>query len=342
MMTPATAVGTQPPADLAMNETPYPPLPGIRRVVEGAAATLQRYPDRTSSALVAALSARLGVGPEAILVGPGSAGLCQHLVQSLGPRPDVVHPALSFEGYPLIIGNAGARAVPVPMRGYDHDLPAMADAVTDRTRCVLLCNPNNPTGTALRRDDVEAFLERIPADVPVIVDEAYREFVTDPRSPDGMDLYRAYDNVCVLRTFSKAYGLAALRVGYAVVPPRLTRAAALTGAVFFPSALAQAAAVASLTPEVGAELTRRCTDLVAARTGLIGALRGLGLTVVPSEANFVWLPLGERAVPFAERAREAGILVMALPGAGVRITVGAPEANERLCAFVRAALADGL
>ncbi|MFI5837376.1 histidinol-phosphate transaminase [Micromonospora sp. NPDC051300] len=329
------------PADLSMNETPYPPLPSIRRIVTDGAAALQRYPDRTASALVSALTARLGVGPEAILVGPGSAGLCQHLVQSLGPRPEVVHAALSFEGYPLIVANAGARAVPVPMDGYDHDLPAMADAVTEQTRCVLLCNPNNPTGAALRRDEVRAFLDRIPADVPVIVDEAYREFVTDPDAPDGMELYRAYDNVCVLRTFSKAYGLAALRIGYAVVPPRLTRAAALTGAVFFPNALAQAAAVASLSPDVTPELTRRCTELVAARTRLVGALRGLGVTVAPSEANFVWLPLGERAMSFADGARAAGILVMALPGAGVRITVGSDEANDRLLAFVRAALAEG-
>ncbi|WP_328338461.1 aminotransferase class I/II-fold pyridoxal phosphate-dependent enzyme [Micromonospora sp. NBC_00421] len=341
-MTSATTVGTYPPADLSMNETPYPPLPSIRRIVEDAAGALQRYPDRTSAALVGALAARLGVGPESILVGPGSAGLCQHLVQSLGPRPEVVRPALSFEGYPLIIRNVGARDVPVPMDGYRHDLSAMAAAVTDETRCVLLCNPNNPTGAALRRDEVEEFLGRIPADVPVIVDEAYREFVTDPQVPDGMELYRAHDNVCVLRTFSKAYGLAALRIGYAVVPPRLMPSAAMTGAVFFPNSLAQAAAVASLDEAVTPELTRRCAELAASRTRLVDELRGLGLTVAPSEANFVWLPLGERAVPFAERAREAGILVMALPGAGVRITVGTDEANARLCAVVRTALATGL
>ncbi|SCF45245.1 histidinol-phosphate aminotransferase [Micromonospora matsumotoense] len=341
-MSTATTVGTQPPADLSMNETPYPPLPSIRRIVENGAGALQRYPDRTSSALVGALSARLGVGPEAILVGPGSAGLCQHLVQALGPKPEVVHPALSFEGYPLIIRNVGARGVPVPMDGYRHDLPAMAAAVTDQTRCVLLCNPNNPTGAVLHRDEIEDFLARVPADVPVIIDEAYREFVTDPQVPDGMDLYRAHGNVCVLRTFSKAYGLAALRVGYAVVPPRVTPLAAMTGAVFFPNSLAQAAAVASLDEAVTPELTRRCAELAVSRSRLIDDLRGLGLTVAPSEANFVWLPLGERATPFADRAREAGILVMAIPGAGVRITVGTGEANARLCAFVRTALAAGL
>jgi histidinol-phosphate aminotransferase len=341
-MTTAPTLGTHPPADLSMNETPYPPLPSIRRLVEQGAGALQRYPDRTSSALVAALAARLGVGPESIVVGPGSAGLCQHLVQALGPRPEVVRAALSFEGYPLIIRNVGARDVPVPMDGYRHDLPAMAAAVTGQTRCVLLCNPNNPTGAALRRDEIEDFLARIPADVPVIIDEAYREFVTDPQVPDGMDLYRAHDNVCVLRTFSKAYGLAALRVGYAVVPPRVTPAVAMTGAVFFPNSLAQAAAVASLDEAVSSELTRRCAELAVARTRLVDELRGLGLTVAPSEANFVWLPLGERSAPFAEQARQAGILVMALPGAGVRITVGADEANARLCAFVRSAVAAGL
>jgi len=330
--------------DLSMNETPYPPLPSLRQAVEEGAATLNRYPDRTAAALTAALASRLDVPQEAILVGPGSAGLCQHLVQAFGPRPDVVHPALSFEGYPLIIRNAGANAVPVPMApgrgvpptdGYGHDLPAMAAAVTDRTRCVLICNPNNPTGAVLHRAELVEFLDRVPVDVPVVIDEAYRDFVTDPDVPDAMDLYRAYDNVCVLRTFSKSYGLAALRVGYAVVPPRVAPPVRMIGAVFFPNALAQSVALRSLETDVTAELTRRCATLVRARARLTAELRTLGLTVAPSEANFLWLPLGERAVPFAEAARRAGILVMALDGKGVRITVGSDDANDRLCAFVR-------
>jgi histidinol-phosphate aminotransferase len=340
-MTPPIAVGKQRPDDLSMNETPFPPLPGIRRLVEDGAATLHRYPDHGSSALTAGLAGRLGVGPEAILVGPGSAGLCQHLVQALGPKPEVVHAALSFEAYPLIVRNAGARGVPVPMDGYGHDLPAMAAAVTGQTRCVLLCNPNNPTGAVLHREDVEAFLDRIPADVPVLIDEAYREFVTDPDAPDGMDLYRGRDNVCVLRTFSKAYGLAALRVGYAVVPPRVALPARMAGAMFFPGSLGQAAALASLESEVTAELNQRCAALAVSRTWLTDELRGLGLTVAPSQANFIWLPLAARAVPFADRAAAAGILVRAIDGEGVRITIGSPEANSRLREFVRAAMATG-
>src|SRR5215211_914628 len=292
--------------DLSMNETPYPPLPALQRVVEETATTLNRYPDRTCGALTAALASRLEVTPDAILVGPGSAGLCQHLVQSFGPKPDIVHPALSFEGYPLIIRNAGATGVPVPMATeYGHDLPAMAAAVTAQTRCVLVCNPNNPTGAVLHRTEFTEFLDRVPSDVPVVIDEAYRDFVTDPDVPDAMELYRADGNVCVLRTFSKACGLAALRIGYAVVPPRLAPLARMIGAVFFPNAPAQAAALRSLEPDVTAELTRRCATLVAARNRLAGELRALGLPVAPSEANFLWLPLGHRAAAFAEAAKRA-------------------------------------
>jgi len=331
--------GGQRPDDLSMNETPYPPLPSIRRLVQEGSAEINLYPDRQSLALVAALAGRLGVPEEAIVVGPGSAGLCQHLIQSFGPRPDVVHAALTFEGFALFVRNAGGRSVAVPMDGYGHDLPAMAAAVTEQTRCVLLCNPNNPTGALLRRDEIEAFLDRIPADVPVVIDEAYREFVTDPDAPDGMEIYRAHGNVCVLRTFSKAYGLAALRVGYAVLPPPMAPLARLIGAVFFPGRLSQAAALASLQPEVTGELMQRCAELAASRARLTGKLRDLGLPVAPSEGNFLWLPLGDQARPFAERAREAGILVWLVDGQGVRITIGSDDALGRLVEFARRAVA---
>jgi histidinol-phosphate aminotransferase len=338
MSTPVSVDGRRP-DDLSMNETPYPPLPSIRRLVQDGSGELNRYPDRRSVALVAALAQRLGVAEEAVVVGPGSAGLCQHLIQALGPKPDVVHAALTFEGFPLFVRNAGGRSVPVPMDGYGHDLPAMAAAVSAETRCVLICNPNNPTGAVLHRSEIEAFLRQVPSGVPVVIDEAYREFVTDPDAPDGMDLYREHDNVCVLRTFSKAYGLAGLRIGYAVLPPPLAPLARLIGAVFFPGRLAQAAALASLQPEVTGELMSRCAELARSRTRLTGELRDLGLTVAPSEANFLWLPLGAQASAFADRAREAGILVWLVDGQGVRITIGSDEANARLVEVARQATA---
>lgn len=329
----ASPARTQAPADLSKNETPYPPLPAILRLVREGAGALHRYPDFGAGELTAGLADMIGVAPDAILVGPGSAALCQHLLQAIGPQPEVVHPALTFEGYPLLIRNAGARGVAVPMDGYRPDLAAMAAAVTTSTRCVLLCNPNNPTGAVLHHGELADFLSRVPPDLPVVIDEAYREFVTDTGAADGLRLYRASSSVCVLRTFSKAYALAGLRVGYAVVPPRLAAAARLLGLVFFPGSLAQAAALASLQPAVRARLRRRWAALCRARDELTTELRGLGLPVAPSQGNFVWLPLGTRAAQFAEHAAAAGIRVWTVDGEGVRITIGSAAARRRLLAL---------
>ncbi|MFI6763766.1 aminotransferase class I/II-fold pyridoxal phosphate-dependent enzyme [Micromonospora sp. NPDC050417] len=323
---------THPPVlDLSMNETPFPPPDRLRALVADEAARLNRYPSNTAATLVGALAERLAVPAARVLVGPGSAGLCQHLLQAAGAAGgEVVHAALSFEAYPLLIANAGARPVPVPLHGFAHDLDAMAAAITPQTRVVLVCTPNNPTGAALDRVALTRFLDRVPAEVTVVVDEAYREFATDPDLPEGVELARDRDNVCVLRTFSKAYGLAALRIGYAVVPARIAGPARMLGAVFFPNSLAQAAALAALDPEAE-ELTRiRCRELAGYRDALGADLAAAGLPVAPSQANFLWLPLGPEAEPFAEHCTANGILVRAYPGAGVRVTVGDPDANRRL------------
>jgi histidinol-phosphate aminotransferase len=332
-----------PVTDLSMNETPYPPLPSLSRLVEREAARLNRYPDHTVGALRSALAGRLAVPAERIVVGPGSAGLAQHLIQALGPdRDEVVYPSLSFEAYPLMIANAGARPVPVGPDGLGHDLAAMAAAVTGRTRAVLVCNPNNPTGTALRRTELLDFLDRIPPDVVVVIDEAYREFVTDPDVPDGVALLAGRDNVCVLRTFSKAYGLAALRIGYAVAPPRLAVAAGMLGALFFPTGPGQLAATAALEATAQTELAARCADLAEQRTRLRDRLTALGLPVPPSQANFLWLPLGGRSAPFVRHCRDAGILVRGYPEQGVRVTVGAAGENDRLVTVAGEFLAAGV
>jgi histidinol-phosphate aminotransferase len=320
--------------DLSMNETPFPPLPEVQALIERGAATVHRYPDNNARPVIDALADRLSIDGGRILVGPGSAGLCQHILMALGRRTEVVHPDPSFEAYPLLIMNAGARPVPVALHGGRHDLAAMAAATGSDTRAVLLCVPNNPTGAVLHEDELVDFLERIPPDVTVVLDEAYREFVTDPQVPDGVALHDRYPNLCVLRTFSKAYGLAALRIGYAIAAPATVAAARMVGQVYFPGALGQAAAVASLTDGAEAQLRARCTELAAARDALRGALLDAGLSVPPSEANFLWLPLGTASVPFAEHCRAAGILVRAYPDLGVRVTVGTPAANQRFLAAV--------
>ncbi len=321
--------------DLSMNESRFGPLPSVRAAVEQGAAQLHRYPSHTAAGLVSALASHLDVPATEVLVGPGSAGLTQNLIASLAPdRPEVVYAALSFEAYPLMVVNTGCRPVPVPMAGYAHDLDAMAAAVTEQTRCVLICNPNNPTGAVLGRAELTAFLDRVPDSVPVIIDEAYREFVTDPDAADGMALRAGRGNVCVLRTFSKAYGLATLRVGYAVVPEAIAQRARMTNMVFYPGGLAQLAAVAALEPEAEKQVLERCAEFAGIRAQFTEDLRAAGLDVPDSQANFVWLPLGAAAEDFAARCQAAGVLVRAHPGLGVRVTVGTDEANQRQLSVV--------
>lgn len=324
------------PDDLSLNEVPYPPPETVRRVVRPLLERPNRYPDHGSGALVTALAQWLGVPSDRVIVGPGSAALCQYLVQALGPqRDEVVYPALSFEAYPLIAMNAGARPVPVSLAGYRPDLDALADAVTERTRCVLLCNPNNPTGAALGHEELRNFVHRLPPEVPVIVDEAYRDFATDPEVADAVRLHGERESVFVLRTFSKAHGLASLRVGYAVLAPAAAAVARRISLLGFPGGPGQAAALASLGAEATVERTARCAELATRRDQLRADLLAAGLPVAPSQANFLWLPLGEHAVDFAERCRAAGVLVRPYAGAGVRITVGTEPAHARLTAVAR-------
>ncbi len=319
--------------DLSMNESPFPPVPAVLDAVRSAAVRLQRYPDFRAAEVVAALAKHLDVPEAALVLGPGSAGLTQLVIQALDPdRTEIVHAALSFEAYPLMAANVRNRPVPVPMAGLAHDLDAMAAAVTERTRCVLLCNPNNPTGAALTHAEITEFLGRVPAEVVVIVDEAYREYVTAEDYADGRALHGAHDNVCVVRTFSKAYGLATLRVGYAVLPARIAEPVRLASLLFHPGGLAQVAALACLQPEVLDECAYRCAELVGVRDRLAAALVATGLPVAPSETNFLWLPLGADSVGFAHRCRDAGVLVRAYPDLGVRVTVGDEQGNDRLLA----------
>ena len=205
---------------LSSNESPFGPLPSVAQVIAQAALDVNRYPDNGSIALTEAIAQRFGVPPEHIAVGCGSVGVTQQLLEAVGePDAEVLYAWRSFEAYPTLVDLSSAAAVTVPLRDETHDLPAMADAITRRTRLIFVCNPNNPTGTVVHADELAAFLDRVPADTLVVLDEAYAEYVRDPRVPDGMALYRDHPNVAVLRTFSKAYGLAGLRVGFLVGAP---------------------------------------------------------------------------------------------------------------------------
>ena len=234
----------------------------------------------------------------------------------------------SFEAYPIVVGISGATSVRVPLTTDErHDLDAMAAAVTDRIRLVLVCSPNNPTGTAVRRAELVRFLDRVPPHVMVVIDEAYREFVRHPDVPDALDVYRDRPNVAVLRTFSKAYGLAGLRVGFAVAHDPVAEALRKTAVPFGVSGLAQVAATASL--EAEDELLQRVEALVAERSRVQDALRDQGWAALPaSEANFVWLRLGERTEEFAAACEQAGVVVRPFAGEGARITIGERIADD--------------
>jgi histidinol-phosphate aminotransferase len=280
--------------------------------------------------MTAAIAEHHGVPASHVAVGTGSVGVLQQIIQATaGDGHEVVYAWRSFEAYPILVAVNGAGGVPVPLRADEHhDLDAMAAAITPATRLVLVCNPNNPTGAAIRRDELTAFLDAVPPEVLVVLDEAYTEFVRDPAVPDGLDLYRERPNVCVLRTFSKAYGLAGLRVGYAIARVPVAEALRKTAVPFGVSGLAQRAVLASL--EAEDELLARVDLLVSARTELADGLRAQGWVVPTTQANFVWLRLGERTAEFASACAAAGLSVRAFDGEGVRVTVGETGANVAL------------
>jgi histidinol-phosphate aminotransferase len=315
---------------MSSNENPFPPLPGVLDAVQTAAQNINRYPDNNARELVAVLAERLSVPATHLALGTGSVAVLTHLVQvTCDAGDEVVHAWRSFEAYPIVTRVCGAVSVPVPLRhDCGHDLHAMADAITERTRMVLVCTPNNPTGPVVHQDELADFLDRVPPDVLVVVDEAYVEFVRDPKAADGLAAYRAHENVAVLRTFSKAYGLAGLRVGYAVANDPVAAAVRKVATPFGVSSVTQAAAVASLGAE--AALAERVQALVEERDRVVQALVDQGFDLPAAEGNFVWLALGTRTSEFAQACADANLAVRPFADEGVRVTIAEPQANTRL------------
>lgn len=331
-----SGAGDLAPFKLSSNENPYPPLPSVHEAIVEAAAEIHRYPDPFSTRLVAALAQRFDVSPQQIGVGTGSVGVCQQLVQSTADAGDeVIFAWRSFEAYPIIAKIAGAVSVQVPLRADGgHDLDAMLAAITDRTRLIFVCTPNNPTGTIVTQVEMDQFLAKVPAHILVVVDEAYVEFNRDDSAVDGMKCFREHNNVGVLRTFSKAYGLAALRVGFFIGPENVAHAVRMTAVPFGVSSIAEAAAVASLAAEE--ELFARVNELVERRDWFTGKLDDLGIRYLPSQANFVWVPLGEKTQRFAELCELQAVSVRPFFGEGVRISIGEQEPLERILALLKA------
>jgi histidinol-phosphate aminotransferase len=320
---------------LASNESPFGPLPSVARAIAAAATDVNWYPDNTAAELTEAIARRHDIPPAHIAVGCGSVGVTQQLLAAAAePGAEVLFAWRSFEAYPILVPLTGAADVRVPLRDEAHDLAAMADAITPRTRVIFVCNPNNPTGTIVRRPEMEEFLDRVPGDCLVVLDEAYWDYVRDPEMPDGMQLYRDRPNVAVLRTFSKAHGLAGLRVGYLVGHEPVSAAARTTMLPFAVNALAQTAAAASLAAED--ELLERVDAVVKERARVRDELLAQGWTVPPTEANFVWLRLAGDTQDFAAACARTGVSIRPFGDEGARISVGTEEANDAFLAVAQA------
>ncbi|MEZ3160744.1 histidinol-phosphate transaminase [Microbacterium sp. BWT-B31] len=316
---------------LSSNENPFDPLPGVLDAVNAASA-LNRYPDATAARLRERIAERYGVTSDEVHIGAGSVSILAQLVLATsGPGDEVVFAWRSFEAYPWLAVLAGATPVMVPLApGARHDLAAMADAVTGRTRAIIVCTPNNPTGPIVTQAEFDAFIAKVPADILVILDEAYAEFVTDVDAVGGERILSrgAHPNVVVLRTFSKAFGLAGLRVGYAVGHARILDAARSTAIPLSVTAHAEVAALASLDAE--SELLERVEVIAERRDRLVAALRDLGWAIPDAQGNFVWFPAADETLAVAERFEQAGLIVRPFAGDGIRVSVGEEASVEKV------------
>lgn len=317
---------------LASNESPYRPFEVAQKAIAEAMGELNRYPDGACTALKRRLASFLGFPVENIAIGNGSNELIRIIAMALVNRGDeAVMATPSFVIYPTVTKLMGGKCREVNLRDFRHDLPAMLKEVNDRTRIVFVCNPNNPTGTIVYRDELSAFLDALSSRVLPVLDEAYFEFVEDPKFPDGLDYFREGRNVVVLRTFSKIYGLAGCRIGYAVASKEVVNAINKVRDPFNVNLLAQAAALASLDEQ--GEVERRKKLNLEGKKYLYGELDRLGAPWVPSESNFIFVDVKENSRDVFNRLLKEGVIVRSGDIFGydtfIRVTVGAPKENTK-------------
>ncbi len=317
---------------LSSNESPHPPLPSVVAAVQDRLGGINRYPDMSAAALRDDLAARYGVDASLITVGAGSVELASQLIHAVaGEGDEVMFAWRSFEAYPSLVRIAGATPVAVPLNdAHAHDLDAMLAAITPRTRAIFVCNPNNPTGTVVTAAELEGFVAAVPHDVLVVIDEAYVHFDRTDSYGAGIELFRRHPHVAVLHTFSKAYGLAGLRIGYAISPREVADNQRKVAVPFGVTDLAQVAARASLDAED--ELALRIDEVVVQRDRLRDLLVESDWPAVASQANFVWVPAGDRTEELETLLREGGVIARAFPGEGVRISSGSPLDIDRVAA----------
>jgi histidinol-phosphate aminotransferase len=327
---------------LASNENPLGPSPRAIAAIERELKHLTLYPDGNGFILKKAIADRFGVDASQITLGNGSNDVLDLIARTyVGPGRSAVYSQYGFAVYPISTQAAGGQGICVPAVNFGHDLDAMAAAITSDTRVVFVANPNNPTGTWIDSATLTRFLDRVPADVLVVLDEAYTEYVSEPTFPNGYDFLGRYPNLIVSRTFSKAYGLAALRVGYCVSNPQVADALNRVRQPFNVDSLALVAAVAALGDDDYLERSRRenAAGLAAMETGF----RRLGLDFIPSVGNFITVHLGKPAAPLYQALLRKGVIVRPVANYGMpdslRISIGTASENERFLAALEAVLA---
>jgi histidinol-phosphate aminotransferase len=321
---------------LASNENPYSPVPAVAQAMADAIAGVNRYGDNNATDVRAALSEWIGVDADHLTVGCGSSGILQQLFFAyVDAGDDVVFPWPSFEIYPVFSTLFDANAIQVPLADHAFDMGAVAAAVTESTKIIFLATPNNPTGTSTSMDAVAELLAQVPNDTLVVIDEAYREF-NDPAFGDPVDLLKAgHRNLVITRTFSKAYGLAGLRTGYAIADPAVVAELDKVRLAFSVNNIAQAATVAAIEHRDAA--MEKVAGLTAERERCHGALADAGWDLPPAHANFVWIPTEARTEEIYLAMEKVGVVTRPFPGVGLRVTVSTPEENDRwLAAFLAA------
>lgn len=314
---------------LSSNENPFDPIPEVVRAI-AASSGVNRYPDATGIELRTRLAERFGVRTEEVHLGAGSVSiLAQLIAAATGPGDEVVYSWRSFEAYPGLVAVAGATSVPVPNTVDDrHDLSAMLAAISERTRIVIVCSPNNPTGSIVTASEFANFMAAVPTNILVILDEAYVEFVTDGSAVNGRELSGRYSNLVVARTFSKAYGLAGLRIGYAVGPEYILDAARTTSIPLSVTEAAQRAALVSLDHET--VVLERVHRLAMLRDEVWRSLLDQGWSVPRPQGNFVWLATGASTAAAAELFAAAGIVVRPFASEGIRVSIGEAQSVDKL------------
>lgn len=313
---------------LASNENPLGPSPRALAALDAGKETLHLYPDGGAHHLTRALADRWKVTGDQIVVGNGSDEIISLLVKTfMSPGEEAVMADHTFVMYKLAVTGGHGVCVEVPLRDWRHDLPAMAQAVTNRTRVVFVCNPNNPTGTMVTRDEVGEFMAAVPDDVIVVFDEAYYEYVRDPQYPDTLEYVRQNRPVVVLRTFSKIYGLAGLRIGYGITTPEITDYLHRVRNPFNANSLAQFAARAALGDEQHVAASRALNE--AEMASVDNGLRALGLAPLPSQANFLYFDTHRDGRAVFDRLLQEGVIVRHICGSMLRVTIGRPEENLR-------------